>query len=90
MYYRLTASNAINIYKILEPLYADYRRMVIRKNEASTGATSFKVMHMDEFIDKLLKSDRFCDISLPRMNKRCVLEENGDLEPYETKLNLKV
>lgn len=36
---------------------------------------------MDEFIDQLLRKDRVCDTILPRLTKRHVLEEMGDLEP---------
>jgi len=45
-------------------------------------------MHMDEFIDKLLRADRFCDINLPRITKRHVLEYNGEIEPYKSELAL--
>jgi hypothetical protein len=36
---------------------------------------------MDEFIDELLHNDRVCDTILPRLVKRFVLEESGDLPP---------
>jgi pre-mRNA-splicing factor 38A len=39
-------------------------------------------MHMDEFIDKLLREDIFCEVTLPRIPKREVLEKEGILEPY--------
>ncbi|MBN3282183.1 PR38A factor, partial [Polyodon spathula] len=35
----------------------------------------FELMHVDEFIDELLHSERMCDIILPRLQKRQVLEE---------------
>ena len=38
-------------------------------------------MHVDEFIDELLHSERVCDIILPRLQKRYVLEEAEQLEP---------
>jgi pre-mRNA-splicing factor 38A len=43
---------------------------------------------MDEFIDKLLRDDLFCDVTLPRISKRYVLEEEGLLEPYQSALNI--
>jgi pre-mRNA-splicing factor 38A len=42
---------------------------------------NYEITYMDEFIDELLVSDRVCDTILPRLPKRHVLEENGDLEP---------
>ena len=44
-YYRLTEQKASKIYKILEPLYSNYKRMIIREQN------EYKVIHMDEFID---------------------------------------
>lgn len=35
---------------------------------------------MDEFVDSLLREDRVCDTILPRLTKRFVLEERGELE----------
>ena len=36
-------------------------------------------MHIDEIVDKLLRDERLCEVILPRMQKRYVLEENGVL-----------
>ena len=36
---------------------------------------------MDEFIDELLHEERVCDIILPRIQKRQVLEETEQLIP---------
>ena len=74
-YLRLTAT-AVDCYKYLEPLYNDYRK-IRRQNRAG----QFEVVHMDEFIDDLLREERVCDVILPRIQKRSVLEENGDLDP---------
>jgi pre-mRNA-splicing factor 38A len=74
-YLRLTAS-AVDCYKYLEPLYNDYRK-IRRQNRMG----QFEVVHMDEFIDDLLREERVCDVILPRIQKRSILEENGDLEP---------
>ena len=48
----------------------------------------YKIIHMDEFIDQLLRNERFLGVSLPRMAKRCVLEEDEELEPYQSKLKI--
>jgi len=42
---------------------------------------AFDIIHMDEFIDSLLRDERVCDTILPRILKRQVLEENEELEP---------
>ena len=36
----------------------------------------YELVHMDEFIDELLHSERVCDVALPRIQKRQVLEES--------------
>ena len=36
---------------------------------------------MDEFIDNLLRLERYCDVILPRLQKREVLEEANDIAP---------
>ncbi|KAH7935097.1 hypothetical protein HPB52_003957 [Rhipicephalus sanguineus] len=41
----------------------------------------YVIVHMDEFIDELLREERVADIILPRIQKRQVLEESGELEP---------
>lgn len=74
-YLRLTASS-VDCCKYLEPLYNDNRKLRRQKRDAH-----YEVVHMDEFIDELLRNDRVCDVILPRLQKRAVLEENNDLEP---------
>lgn len=74
-YLRLTGS-ALDCYKYLEPLYIDNRKLR-RQNRIG----QYEIVYMDEFIDELLRSDRVCDIILPRIQKRSVLEENNELEP---------
>ncbi len=74
-YLRLTGS-AIDCYKYLEPLLNDYRKIRVQRRDGR-----FELSHMDEFIDELLREERSCDVILPRIMKRSVLEENNDLEP---------
>ncbi|XP_030385679.1 pre-mRNA-splicing factor 38 [Scaptodrosophila lebanonensis] len=74
-YLRLTGA-AIDCYKYLEPLYIDNRKLR-RQNRAG----QFEIVYMDEYIDELLRNDRVCDIILPRIQKRSILEENNELEP---------
>ena len=72
-YLRLTGRPA-DIYDKLEPLYNDYRKLKHR------NPTDWKLMHMDEFVDTLLKDDRVCGIALPRLPNREVLVESGYLD----------
>ncbi|KAL4451001.1 hypothetical protein ABPG74_021323 [Tetrahymena malaccensis] len=73
-YIRLVASSE-DIYKILEPLYADYRKLRIRDLDGS-----FKIIHMDEFVENLINQEVYLDTLLPNIQKRRVLEENGALQ----------
>ncbi len=41
----------------------------------------FELLHVDEFVDELLREDRACDIILPRIQKRNILEQTEQLEP---------
>lgn len=73
-YLRLTGT-AVDVYKYLEPLYNDNRKLRTQNREGQ-----FVIVHMDEYIDELLRNDRVCDVILPRIQKRQVLEENNELE----------
>ncbi|KAI9292736.1 PRP38-domain-containing protein, partial [Neoconidiobolus thromboides FSU 785] len=75
-YLRLTG-NSIEIYTYLEPLLTDYRKL---RRKLRTG--SFQLTYIDEFIDELLHSERVCDIILPPLMKRHILEESDELPPY--------
>uniref|UniRef100_A0A914XRH9 Pre-mRNA-splicing factor 38 n=1 Tax=Plectus sambesii TaxID=2011161 RepID=A0A914XRH9_9BILA len=79
-YLRLTFASA-EIYKYLEPLFNDYRKLRWMNNQGR-----FELLHMDEFIDQLLREERLCDIQLPRLQKRQALEEVADLQPYVSAL----
>ncbi|VDN41310.1 unnamed protein product [Gongylonema pulchrum] len=61
MYIRLTFSS-IEVYKYLEPLYNDYRKLRMMNKDGR-----FEIIYMDEFIDNLLREERYCDIHLPRI-----------------------
>ncbi|KAH0534455.1 pre-mRNA-splicing factor 38 [Cotesia glomerata] len=74
LYMRLTGSS-LDCYKYLEPLFNDSRKLRIQNKQGV-----FEVIHMDEFIDMLLRDERSCDIILPRIQKRHVLEESNELE----------
>lgn len=70
---------AEDVYKLLEPLLADYRKLRLRSIQQGVSLT-----YMDEFVDALLTQERVCEIALPRLTKRVVLEDAGKLEPRES------
>ena len=74
-YLRLTGK-PLEIYQYLEPLLNDYR--MLRYNSPQG---KFSVRHVDEFIHDLLSKDYMCDIALPRIPHRQVLETAGQIEP---------
>eukprot|EP01032_Pedospumella_encystans_P013001 gene13000-14998_t len=62
------------IYQYLEPLLNDYRKLSYR------GMSGWQSMHIDEFIDNLLRDELVCDMALPHLVKRMKLEEQGLIE----------
>ncbi|KAI6218632.1 Pre-mRNA-splicing factor 38 [Aphelenchoides fujianensis] len=81
MYIRLTFSS-VEIYKCLELLYRDYRKLRYMNRMGR-----FELLHMDEFIDHLLRNENYCDIQLPRLQKRQALEDTDQLKLYESALD---
>ncbi|EJD06111.1 PRP38-domain-containing protein [Fomitiporia mediterranea MF3/22] len=79
MYIRMTF-RAVEVYEILEPLLKDYRKLRLRH------VGGYTLTYMDEFADQLLHDERVCDIILPRIIKREVLEENGEIAPRKSLL----
>lgn len=61
---------------MLEPLYKDYRPL-----RCIDRAGKFSLTTMDELIDQMLVEDRVFDVILPRISKRQLHEESGDLPP---------
>ncbi|TFY64193.1 hypothetical protein EVJ58_g2788 [Rhodofomes roseus] len=79
MYIRM-AFRSVEVYEILEPLLKDYRKLRYR------GMNGYSLTFMDEFVDNLLVEERVCDIILPRLTKRDVLEDNGEMGPRQSRL----
>ncbi|KAA0048048.1 pre-mRNA-splicing factor 38 [Cucumis melo var. makuwa] len=79
-YLRLTGTD-VDVYRYLEPLYNDYRKL---RRKLSDGC--FSLSHVDEVIDELLTKDYSCDIALPRVKKRWTLESSGSLPPRKSAL----
>ncbi|KIK63800.1 hypothetical protein GYMLUDRAFT_40881 [Collybiopsis luxurians FD-317 M1] len=79
MYIRMTF-RAVEVYELLEPLLKDYRKLRMR------NMAGYTLTFIDEFVDALLTEERVCDIILPRLIKRQVLEENNDIGPRKSRL----
>lgn len=75
LYMRITGTS-LDCYKYLEPLYLDYRKMKYMNRNGALELT-----YMDDFIDNLIREERVCDVIMPRIQKRNVLEELNQLEP---------
>jgi len=82
-YIRLTFSG-VECYKVLEPFLNDYRKLRLRNQQG------FELTYIDEYVDQLLRSDRVCDIALPRIPTRFALEETEELEPRESLLGSEI
>jgi len=80
-FYLRLVGTAVDVYQYLEPLLNDYRKVRTRNSDGK-----YVVVHVDEIIDKLLLEDYYFDISLPRILKRKILEDQGVLEPRRSPL----
>ncbi|KAG8327346.1 pre-mRNA-splicing factor 38A [Homalodisca vitripennis] len=74
-FYMRLVGTSLDCYKYLEPLFNDSRKLRRQNRQGQ-----FELVHMDEFIDELLTEERVCDVILPRIQKRHVLEENNEIE----------
>ncbi|MCJ1420995.1 hypothetical protein MMC32_007357 [Xylographa parallela] len=73
-YVRLTFE-AVDVYRTLEPLLGDYRKIRRRTREGG-----YLLTFMDQFVDDLLTKDRVCGTSLRKLPQRTLLEDLGQLE----------
>lgn len=64
LYLRLTGT-PVDIYNVCEKFYDDYRKLNNRKMDGF-----FELIHMDEFVHRLLNDERVCETILPRIPKR--------------------
>jgi pre-mRNA-splicing factor 38A len=80
-FYLRLVGKPLDVYQYLEPLLNDYRKI-----RHKTPQGNFELRHMDEFVNDLLNKDLFCDIALPRIPHRQVLEGAGNLEPRRSAL----
>jgi len=79
-FYIRLAWEPVDIYKTLEPLLTDYRKIKRRLKDGYT------LTHVDQFIDDLLTKDRICATSLWKLPSRANLEDLDLLEPRESPL----
>lgn len=79
-YLRITARYS-TIFQTFEPLFADYRKLRYRDMYGKIS-----IIHMDEFVDWLLREETVCDVTMPQMPKREILEQTGQLQPYQSVL----
>lgn len=79
-FWRLTLPT-VQVYTKLEPFLSDYRKIRIRKRDGT-----FYLSHIDEFVEDLLREDTVCQIPLPRLLKRKLLEDAGQVLPRKSPL----
>ncbi|KAJ1949850.1 hypothetical protein FBU59_000960 [Linderina macrospora] len=74
-YLRLTESS-VEIYRKLEPMFKDSRKLRKRTKDGT-----YELTYVDELADQLLREQWICDVTLPRVSKRIALEDIGELSP---------
>ncbi|KAJ0394193.1 hypothetical protein ATCC90586_005137 [Pythium insidiosum] len=90
VYLRLVGKS-LDVYRLLEPMYSDYRK--IRKR----NVIGWEITHVDEIIDSLLTEEFYMDLALPRLEfymdlalprlvDREYFEKNGQLPPRRSVL----
>ena len=82
--YVRVAWKAVDVYKHLECILKDYRKLRRRLMNGTWSITC-----MDEFVEELLTASYACDITLPRIPKRQMIEHNIAVGPYTSALNEK-
>uniref|UniRef100_A0A1I8FUR4 Pre-mRNA-splicing factor 38 n=1 Tax=Macrostomum lignano TaxID=282301 RepID=A0A1I8FUR4_9PLAT len=74
MFYLRLTQDSLECYRYLEPLYNDYRKL---KRIDRQGA--FSIIHMDEFVDELLREERSLRCHLAAAAE--ATEEENELDP---------
>lgn len=74
LYYRFVFP-AAKVYRTLEPLLADFRRIRVRQRDGT-----FALKRFDELAWTLLREEKWFDAVMPRLTKRQALEDAGELE----------
>ncbi|KAJ8655218.1 hypothetical protein O0I10_009086 [Lichtheimia ornata] len=79
-FYLRLVGRSKEVYLALEPLLNDPRKLRVRQGDG------YSLTYMDEFVDQLLHEERVCDVILPRLVSRYIMEENDELEPRKSGL----
>lgn len=81
LYARLIWENSIEIWKVFELKFNDFRKIrIINENGIIV------ITHIDEIVDSLLENDKFIDMTLPRLVNRWILEDKMELQERESDL----
>ncbi len=78
-YWRLTA-RPVDVYRELDPLLADLRKLRTRV------VGGWEMSHVDSFVDALLTSNHCCSVALPTLPPRHALERAEELPPRRSAL----
>lgn len=73
-YVRITSEKSEDVYRRLEPIMSDYRKLIRRANNGDRMTT------IDEFVDDLLVKERICATSLWKLVPRQQLEDDDKLD----------
>ncbi|CRG96377.1 pre-mRNA-splicing factor 38A, putative [Plasmodium gallinaceum] len=88
IFYLRLIGKSLEVYKNLEPVLFDYRKVRMRLQDGT-----FQKIYMDEFVDNCLILNNYLDVDFPTLTKRQILEENNllekrNLEYYKELLNI--
>lgn len=73
LYYRYVFPSA-KVYTTLEPLLQDFRKIRVRQRDGT-----FALKRLDELIWGMLREEKWFENVMPRLTKRQVLEDSGEL-----------
>ncbi|CAN8073258.1 unnamed protein product [Agarophyton chilense] len=82
------------VYRLLEPLLSDFRKLVVRASDVNalvsnlSSSHTYVIVHVDEIIDALLTQRQLFGIPLPRLPPRPLLVDTAQLSPRKTSLSL--
>ena len=80
LFYLRLVGKAHEVYLTMEKCYSDFRKIRVRKLHG------WGIMHMDEFVDDLLRESSVLDMALPRLPLRRTLEGQARLSVYQSPL----
>jgi len=66
-FYLRLVGNSVEVFRHLEPLYEDFRKIRVRIHDG------FEITHVDEIVEKLLWDEDLFDTKLPRLANRTTL-----------------